>query len=879
MSESGDIRETFFQECEELLEALSDGLSEISEAVDDNQMPDMETVNAVFRAVHSIKGGAGAFGLEDLVRFAHRFETTLDALRSKKIEAEAPLVELFQRAADHLFDLVSAAREGGEADMAAGEELVERLEAAIEGHEEEEVDLDAVFVPLSFDFGTLSDGPIKEHYIIEFAPKTALYRNGSDPAILISALSDLGEMTVVADTDRVPAWDDFDALEACVGWKIELFTTEPKSAIDEVFEFVDGLCDLTITRQEGPEPEPTGGMPLPDLSAFLAPVDDVPVHEDVAAPDLPAAPAKAEAAPAKAEDGGGDSAKKSGAPAQAGGGAKSTVRVDLDLVDRLINIVGELVINQSMLSQCVHEAGIPPRSEIGTGLDEFRNLARELQENVMVFRAQSVKPLFQRMGRIVREASDISRKKSRLVTEGEATEVDKTVIERLADPLTHMIRNAVDHGLEKPEDRIKAGKPETGVITLSAAHRSGRVIIEVSDDGGGINRERVRQKAIEKGLIPADLEMSDAEIDKLLFLPGFSTAATVSDLSGRGVGMDVVKSAIQALGGRISIRSQPGQGTSFSISLPLTLAVLEGMIVDVAGQTMVLPISSIVETLRPAADDIHRLGTGSHVVAVRGEFLPIIDLGVVFGHRQPPIDFHNCVLLLVDTEQRGRCALAVDGIHDQRQVVIKGLEENFGHVGGVAAATILGDGKIALIIDPEEAAGGGELRSTLNENRAAIQEKLMEQAAEMSKSELRELVSFRVREQDFCIDTISVREIRGWTAATILPHVPDYVMGVINLRGSVVPIMNLATRLGLQPIEPDSRHVIIIVKIGDQTMGLLVDAVSDILSIARSEIQPTPNVASDRTHAFVEGVIATEDRMLRLLNLATVLPEVEKEAV
>lgn len=301
-------------------------------------------------------------------------------------------------------------------------------------------------------------------------------------------------------------------------------------------------------------------------------------------------PVKAPAAPIATSDSG---ARSTGS----GGGA--TVRVDLDKVDRLINLIGELVVNQAMLSQSLIDAGLTAGTAAAAGLDEFKQLTREVQDSVMAIRAQPVKSLFQRMSRIVREAAAATGKDARLKIEGEMTEVDKTVVEQLADPLTHMIRNAVDHGLESPEERVKNGKTPEGTIRLSAAHRSGRVIIEVADDGAGINRERVRQIAIDKGLIAADANLTAAEIDNILFLPGFSTAKTLSDLSGRGVGMDVVKRSIQALGGKISIRSTPGQGSTFVISLPLTLAVLDGMVVQVAGETLVIPITSIVETIKP----------------------------------------------------------------------------------------------------------------------------------------------------------------------------------------------------------------------------------------------------------------------------------------
>jgi two-component system chemotaxis sensor kinase CheA len=295
--------------------------------------------------------------------------------------------------------------------------------------------------------------------------------------------------------------------------------------------------------------------------------------------------------------------------------------------------------------------------------------------------------------------ADATGKQVRLKTEGEATEVDKTVVERLAEPLTHMIRNAVDHGVESPEARVAAGKPPEGTVRLSAAHRSGRIVIEISDDGAGIDRPKVRASAIKKGLISPDAQLSDGDIDNLLFLPGFSTAATISSISGRGVGMDVVKRSILALGGRISISSRPGQGSTFSMSLPLTLAVLDGMAVSVAGQTLVVPLTAIVETLKPKKGEIHALGAEGRVMAIRNTFVPLIDVGTQLGFRETLADAQRSVAILVETGGGARNALLVDSIQDQRQVVIKSLEANYGTVAGIAAATILGDGRVALILD------------------------------------------------------------------------------------------------------------------------------------------------------------------------------------
>jgi two-component system chemotaxis sensor kinase CheA len=544
---------------------------------------------------------------------------------------------------------------------------------------------DLGFQPLALAFDFAPEPASPAGFTIRFAATKQLYGNGNDPVHMFRALAELGALESLADSSALPPLDQMDWATPYLTWELVLQTSESQHSVHEIFEFVDGLCSLEI-RELQADAEPDRDQMIAEAADFSPPTPTVTDRP----PAEPAASGPARAA--------------SGKSAAQSAGQKGSVRVDLELVDRLINIVGELVINQAVLAQCVQDAGIGAQSDVGAGLDEFRNLARELQENVMAIRAQSVKPLFQRMARIVREASDIAGKTVDFVTEGDAVEVDKTVIERLVDPLTHIIRNAVDHGLESAAARQTAGKPAAGRICLSAAHRSGRVLIEVSDDGAGINRPKVRQIAIDKGLIAADAVLTDSEIDKLLFLPGFSTAPKVTDLSGRGVGMDVVRSAIQSLGGRVNISSTPGKGTTMSISLPLTLAVLDGMVVDVAGQTMVVPITAIIETLRPAASDIHPVAGAGKVVAVREKFVPIIDLAETFGHRPTSPDYSNMVLLLVESGQNERWALAVDRIHDQRQVVIKGLESNYGHVPGVAAATILGDGKIALIIDPDETA-------------------------------------------------------------------------------------------------------------------------------------------------------------------------------
>ena len=702
-----EIRASFFIECEELLEALHDSLQVMYDGEDD-----AETINIVFRAVHSIKGGAGAFGLEALVRFAHRYETVLDEVRAGRLTVESETLKVFFQAADHLSDLVRLSRDAAPMPDEKTKELLVALDAFLGdtageddgGDSEEAIDFQPMGISLDLGVDEDTSGeagdlpPLPDFspqpapiYTITFIPNAELFDTGNEPALLLRNLQTLGDAEITCDTSQIPELAKLTPEVPHLVWTIKLNSEAEESEIASIFEFVEGLCTLTIEAEQIAALEPADSALEASIEPKTTeePKPSTPVETQAKAEQVVAAPEPVTAAPPKK-------------PAAAAPAAKSVVRVDLDRIERLVNLVGELVINQAMLSQSLESSGLSPHSDAMNGLEEFQRLTRDIQDSVMMIRAQPVKSLFQRMSRIVREASAAVGKDVRLHTFGESTEVDKTVIERLADPLTHMIRNAVDHGLESREDRVAAGKPEQGSVNLTAAHRSGRVVIEVSDDGGGINRPKVQQLAIDKCLIPADASLTDTEIDNLLFMPGFSTANVVSDLSGRGVGMDVVRTAIQALGGRITTTSEPGKGTTFSISLPLTLAVLDGMVIQVANETLVLPLNLVVETLTLTETDVEMVRPDHHVVRVRSGFVPLFDLGAALGYRPPLEEFVGAVVLLIAQEDGSQTALVIDSIEDQRQVVIKGLDDSFYRAPGIAAATILGDGQIALIVDPSD---------------------------------------------------------------------------------------------------------------------------------------------------------------------------------
>ncbi len=676
------IRDTFFEECEDLLEALVEGL----EQIDDGDHSD-ETVNAVFRAVHSMKGGAGAFGLEALVGFAHTFETVLDQIRSHILPVDDTVMRILHRSGDEIAKLVEAERDGHAVDPETNANIVSELDALLgdQGQAARDTEQDSEFV---FEALVVDIPSVQNVFCITFRPQDALYMNGHEPAFLMASLNDLGVLTVVADVSDIPDLLDMEPHGAYMTWTATLKTDCRLEDIEQIFEFVEGLCDLVIEDITVGVPP----LPLSPVDVTQAPVTSINVDLDEATgPPAPNDTQFVEPKPQTTNEISASRAESSG--------PKTTLRVELDRVDRLINTVGELIINQSMIAQRIDALDLQSSTEIDNDLEDFKRLAREIQDAVMSIRAQPVKPLFQRMSRIVREAADATQKSAELVFEGENTEVDKTLIERLADPLTHMIRNAVDHGLEMPNVREAAGKDKTGTIVLSATHQSGSVLIKVIDNGAGLNRPKIKEIATGKGLISPDAELSENEIDNLLFLPGFSTASEVSNLSGRGVGMDVVKNAITGLGGRVSIASVTGAGTTFTIVLPLTLAVMDGMVVSIAGETLVVPITSVIETIRPTNKDMHQIGPDETLLSIRGSFVPVVDVARSLGLRPSPPPDQAAVCLLVET-YNGFSAFLVDAIHDQRQVVVKGLEGAYKDTPGISAATILGDGKIALILDP-----------------------------------------------------------------------------------------------------------------------------------------------------------------------------------
>ncbi|WP_415888576.1 chemotaxis protein CheA [Neptuniibacter sp. SY11_33] len=780
---------TFLEESYEGLEVMESSLLNLDSA-------DEETINTIFRAAHSIKGGAGTFGFNEVADFTHVVETLLDELRSGKQSITPELVNLLLESVDCIKMLLEAAQDGPEVDAAKIQQVQQRLEQALgqepsqdqavpvtetnvavdvhakntcwhinfvphrnllqAGHEPafmfealadlgeltvtpnivdlpdlssinseklflswklqlvsedcSEEEIQEVFewvedeCELEISQGELlSDDPIEAEtgsnsagWSISFIPSPSILETGNEPSFMFEALEDLGQLDIQVNLDRLVDFEKLNPEQLLLTWNLDLVSECSKEEIEEVFEWVEDECTLAIEakvqKQSAEETSEVSAKEIESLpsegSSSVQPSN--PAIEPIVEP-------KPESQkPSSVSTNQTNSARKPKAA------ESSSIRVDTDKIDALINRVGELVITQAMLGQVGEElAEITGGSEVErlqAGLEQLERNTRDLQEDVMRVRMLPISFVFNRFPRLVHDVSGKLGKKVELVITGEQTEIDKTVMEKIGDPMVHLIRNSLDHGLEAPEERIAAGKSEVGRVELNAYHQGGFIIIDITDDGRGLNTEKIYQKALENGLITADQQLSDSEINELIFKPGFSTADAVSDLSGRGVGMDVVRRNIESLGGHVSVTSEPGHGSTFSVSLPLTLAILDGQLVRVHNETYIVPLIAIVETILADKSAMSPIAGENKLLHFREEYIPLINLRSLF--KLPVEDDQQDTNLIAIVENGGqKVGLVVDELFGQQQVVIKSLEVNFKRIEGFAGATILGDGSVALILD------------------------------------------------------------------------------------------------------------------------------------------------------------------------------------
>jgi two-component system chemotaxis sensor kinase CheA len=667
---------TFFEESREALDAMEAALLEL-----DQLGSNPEIINTIFRVAHSIKGGSGMFGFSDITAFTHTLETLLDELRGGRMTLTEGISNALLQSVDVLRAMIGTVQHGHAPEPERVATLHAELTALVK-----DAGVDAAppaktvpAAPAPGSTGQLARAE-RTQWAIRFRSLPELLTRGNDPIRLFSELASLGDLEVRADLDTMPPFASLDPETCQISWDLLLTSDVPREAIDLIFEWAEGDCELTVSRV-GATPAGTAKAVAPVAAAASAiampPAGSPPTLSVV--PPAPVAAAKLPESKAASSDAG-------------------SIRVSIEKIDELLNTVGEIVITQSMLSQFASRLDGVTAERLKSGLAQLEGNIRELQESVMRVRMLPVSSVFSRFPRLARDLSQRLGKQIRLKMTGEQTELDKTVLEKIGDPLVHLVRNSIDHGIEMPDARLAAGKPAEGTVHLNAFHKGGSITLEVSDDGKGLDRERIRAKAVSRGLIAARDSLSDEQINDLIFLPGFSTAEATTDLSGRGVGMDVVRRNIKQLGGKIELKSETGKGTRFIITLPLTLAIVDGQSVQVGGETYIVPLVTIVESLHLKAGAASQLVGHSEVFSFRGEYLPIIRLHELFGIEPRTRQVHEGLVMVVEGEGC-RAGLFVDALLGQQQVVIKSMESNYGRIEGVGGATILGEGTVALILD------------------------------------------------------------------------------------------------------------------------------------------------------------------------------------
>ncbi|MCW8878776.1 MAG: chemotaxis protein CheA [Kangiellaceae bacterium] len=676
------FHQVFYEESFEGLDTMEQELLNLEED------SDRENINTIFRAAHSIKGGSATFGFKEVADFTHVMETLLDEMREGLRPVTKEVVDLLLKSVDCLRGMLFRMRDGED----VGDEHVELINyfnELLANEIEDASQQENVFEQSVQE--SLKDNCEDKVWKIEFKPKSYILETGNEPLRMFRELKGFGHLEVDAHLDNVPCFDELKAESCHIWWSLTLDSEIDEAAVKEVFEWVEDDCELNIDQV------PRSNDKNVDKDQLEQPQMEE-ISEDIKQISSETSGQKADQEEKKQTPLVELKNKKEKSEVGTNTASTASIRVGIEKVDTLIDLVGELVITQSMLSELGENFDMSKLTQLVSGLSELEQNTRELQESVMRIRMLPIGFVFNRLPRMVRDLSSQLGKKVQLDIKGESTELDKTVMEQIGDPLTHLVRNALDHGIESAEERISADKPEEGTLTLNAFHQGGNIVIEVSDDGKGIDPDVIYKKAIEKGLINDSFDTPPEQVLSLIMEPGFSTAEVVSDVSGRGVGMDVVKRNINNLGGSVEIESELGKGTTFTIRLPLTLAILDGQLIKVANETYVLPLVSIIESVPLNMAEISRIAGDMKVYKLHDDYIPIIDLKSEFEIQQDLSSSSEGLLAIVEGENR-KIALRIDELLGQQQVVIKSLETHYKSLQGVSGATILGDGRVSLILD------------------------------------------------------------------------------------------------------------------------------------------------------------------------------------
>lgn len=838
---------TFIEETQEMLQQMEKALLEIEIA-----HPDPEKLNLIFRVMHSVKSGSAAFGLNSISEFAHGLENLLQKIRDGKHQINNTDINLFFSTIDYLRTAIESIKNNQPIDEAAARKIIQSAMEASLLDEEKVVEEGLVKKPPMLDEKSSKPIPSRESvekdqaqknekelsWHIHFIPEFDLFRKGNDPFRVFHHLKKTGNFSAQAQASRLVDLEEIEPDACYLSWNIELNATKATcEEIEDTFSWITTPSTLQIELNQNPfEKKP-----------------DQKVNSDIPPPDqkeIPSADLNL--------------VKEASFP-------RTTIRVATEKIDRLMNTIGDLVITKSMLNQTVEHLDLKQVTELREGLAQLERNVRELQEGIMCIRMVSVSFAFERIPRLVHTMAEQMKKQIELLITGEETELDKIVMEKVTDPIVHLVRNAVDHGIELPHVREKMGKSPIGKITLKAYQEGSSIIIEVQDDGAGLNKTKIRLIAIEKGLISESEDITNEQVYQLIFHPGFSTAEKVSEVSGRGVGLDVVYRNVTEVGGNLDIQSTPGKGSTFRLRIPLTLAIMDCQLIRVAEQNYLVPLTNIIELLKIEPEKINQLDADTKFYKLREGYVPMIYLREALNTGSDKSS--NKEFLIVVNFSNQLYGLVCDGLLAQHQVVIKNVEENYHKVPGISGASILGDGKLAFIIDM-----GGMIALTLQPNQVShlvgtevdTSTPLKTQTA-LNPDQKMQCLSFVISNQEYAVDILDVLGIETMGNVTPIPNAPVYIKGMVSLHGIIAPVINLRARFTLDNSDYTSNAPIIMLRIGSgrkkKTIGILVDAVSNEFTLLQKEIKPLPESSQSPLVPHVLGVATVMNKMIAVLKI------------
>lgn len=866
--DTNQFLQVFIEESLEAMQEIEQTLLNIE--LDD---VDIEKINSLFRSIHSMKSSSAVLGFKSMSELAHTLETFLDFVRSNVYQLNQQDIDLLLEAVDILRLMLNSAKNNTpineeetqrvvsifkskneniyseipekkkkpEAESGVREETKkdQKVEKKKEERKEEKKE-----TPVA----AAVDKKNEAGWRIQFHPNRNILQTGTDPSRAMGVLKELGKMEVEVDTSSLPPFPEFNPEECFLIWNIVLYTSTPENEIREVFIWVANDESVVVVP----------------VSEQISPVKSVKKETAVPAEKKPAA------------------MKEPVAQLE----HITSVRVTTEKIDNILNIVGELVIAQSVINQIAKDFEMSLSERLYEGLGYLDHNFRELQANVMRVRMVPVEYIFSRIPRFIHDLASKMDKQVDLITKGGQTELDKNMLEKISDPILHLVRNAVDHGIERSEVRQEKGKSAKGIIKINAHQESGNIIIDVSDDGGGLNRDRIRAKAIERGLISESDQLTDEEMFQLIFQPGFSTAAVITDISGRGVGLDVVYKNVRDVGGDITIESVEGEGSTFRMRLPLTLAIMDCQLIRIGEETYIIPLVTITEIIKIDPGQLNYVDQNNMIYHFRNEYIPIIQLSLFFNIPDPTAEMKNKFLIVVDVNEQ-YVGLIIDELLSQQQVVIKNLEDNYQKITGISGATILGNGRVALILDVtaivEYKLSSASLIQnfgiSISDQNIVIEE---EQSEIEDNSKPVQFLSFLMAGQEYGIDILEVKEIRKWERGTYLPNSPHYIKGVINMRGVIVPIIDLRERFGIESCEqgPHTAIIILVMKLHHKQryIGIVVDQIADTFMVVPAEIQPLPDSEKSVLKEHIRGLITFQNKLITLLNMKNlILVAIEQE--